>query len=192
LQGDDRLRKEEAWQVTATAGESVIDVAGVNNTKRYSWDTASGAVIKSNDWENIEFKEPMVDGGGFTTRAVKLKKGEVEVKVRNDKPAETKFKVEAADFLDAVSIETHYWVGYNPETKQSGVIVYEGKVEVKTRDGKTITVEPKDGKPGIVVIFQKLSPVKLAIWGLILAVAAGGMAWFIKRRSQFKLSKKKK
>ena len=187
--------EEKAWQVTPVtehpAGEKLIeDVPGTSDTKIYSWESNSGAVIKSNDWENVEFKEPVTGDDGSTVRTVLLKEGEVEVKVKNDKPLENRFQVKAADFLDAVSVETHYLVGYNSETKRGSVIVYEGKVEVKARDGKVITVEPKDGKPGVTVITRKISVTKLTMVGLAALVIIGGIVWLVKRKFPLKLTKK--
>ena len=169
--------EEEAWKMPVTAGERVTDVPGTTDTKRYSWDSDSGAVIRSTNWEQTEVKPPVINNGDFFIRDVKFKQGEVEVKLRNDRPAENRFKVEAADFLDAVTIETHFLVSYNPDARQSTVIVYEGKVEVKTNDGKTHLVSPVGDKPGVLIVTQKLSFVKLtisiAVISTIIVVVAG-------------------
>ena len=69
-------------------------------------------------------------------------------------------------------------------------MVYEGEVEVKTKDGKTISVTPDGDQPGVVVISQKLSPVKLAFFVVVLAVVAGGAFLIIKRKILTKPSKK--
>lgn len=79
---------------------------------------------------------------------------------------------------------THYWVSYDADKKKTVVGVYEGKVEVKTRDGKTTTISPDGDKPGVVMFTQKLSPVKLILVGLALAAVVGGTVWFVKRKKK--------
>lgn len=91
-----------------------------------------------------------------------------------------------------VSVQTHYLVKYDKENNQTTVVVYEGKVEVKTNDGKMTTVAPKDDKPGVVIIAQKLSPVKLAIAGSVLVVVLGGVLLLLKKKVTPKSSSKKK
>lgn len=173
--------EQEAWKVKAPAGENVTDVPGTSNTKRYSWDTDSGAVINSSSWENVEFKEPIVDEQEIT-RTVKFKgPGEVEVKVKNTDPTQNKVKVET-DFFDLFVIQTHFWVNYDPEKKVAVVGVYEGEVEVISRDGKTVRIKPEGDKPGTVVISRKLSVAKLVTVGAAAAVIIGGLVWLVKKK----------
>jgi len=178
--------EEEAWRVKVPAREAVIDVPGTADVKRYSWEENSGVVIKSDDWEKIEFKKP-VEVGGFTSREVGLPEGGVEVKVRNANPSENKFGVDAG-WLGVTVSRTHFWVLKNPDNKLAVVGVYEGEVEVKTRDGKTIKVTPDGDNPGVVVVEQRLSWPKIVLAGGVSAVAIGGIVLFLKR----KRSKKKK
>ncbi len=126
-------------------------------------------------------------------RQIEILKGTIEVnRVGIFSPDSEQQDVGAStEFIDLFVIGTHYWVTHEPG-KQTLVGVYTGEVEVKTKDGKTVKVKPNEGKPGVVVVSQKLSPVKLAIAGLLAAGVIGGTIWFIKKRSQFKLSKKKK
>lgn len=70
--------------------------------------------------------------------------------------------------------------------------IYEGKVEVKTKDGQVTTVSSKGDKPEVVVISQKLSLAKLAVAGLVSAVALGGTIFFLKRKFFAKKAGKKK
>jgi len=79
-------------------------------------------------------------------------------------------------------IGTHFWVKNDPEKKQTLVGVYEGKVEVKTKDGQTTTVSPNGDKPGIIIATQKLSVTKLVLAGLVLAAVIGGAIFFLKRK----------
>ncbi|MBI2021679.1 FecR domain-containing protein, partial [Candidatus Daviesbacteria bacterium] len=153
------------------------------------WDTNSGVVIKSNDWEKIEFKQPVKAAGGETIRTIKLDEGEIEVKVRNNNPAENQFGVDAG-WLGVTVSRTHFWVLKDRTNKSTVVGVYEGEVEVKTRDGHMIKIKPDGDKPGVVVVTQKLSVIKLAILGAVMAAIVGGVFWFIKGR-KLKSSKKR-
>lgn len=183
--------EENAWKIPAPKEESVTDIPGTIDSKRYSWEADSGAIIKSNDWEKIEFKEPTVEDD-VITRTVKFKDGEMEVKVKNDKPTVNRFAVDANGFFDLVVIQTHFLVSYNPDARQGAVIVYEGEVEVKNKDGKVIKVKPDGNKPGVVVVTQKLSVVKLAGLGMVLVVAISGVAFILRKRLSSKSFKKKK
>ena len=69
--------------------------------------------------------------------------------------------------------------------------VYEGEVEVKTNDGYIVKVKPDGDKPGVVVVYQKLSPIKLTIFGTVTLIIVATTVWFVKRRILSKFSKKK-
>ncbi len=173
--------EKKAQQTKAPEG-TVINVIGTGDTRWYSWNNNSGAVIKSDVWEKIEFREP-IEIDGFTTRVVEFSEGEVEVKVRNENPAENKFGVDAGWFEVTVS-RTHFWVSKDPSKKLAIVGVYEGEVEVKTSDGKTVKVTPDGGNPGVMVIERRLSPVRLAIGiGATMAIIGGGVLILRKRKS---------
>jgi len=174
--------EKKAWMEPTSKGENVIDLPGTNDTKRYSWDTNSGVVIKSSDWKQTEIGSPVVNSGDFITRNVKFKQGEVEVKVKNENPEKGRFSVQSPDFLEAITSRTHYIVSYNSSAKQNTVVVYEGKVEVKTTDGKIIMVAEKDGRPGMVVVTKKLSVIKLVVVGMVLAVVIAGAILVIRKR----------
>lgn len=109
------------------------------------------------DWGEAEFYII-----GSSTKAFKVTTPNAEVKV----------------------LGTHFWVSYNREQKQTAVGVYEGEVEIKSKDGKTTTISPDGDKPGVIVVTQKLSPVKLAVLGLILAAVIGGIIFFLKRKKK--------
>lgn len=182
--------EEEAWESPVSKEESVIDVSGTSDTKRYSWDENSGVVVKSNDWEKIKFREP-VAVEGFTSHTVELGEGEMEVKVRNSKPTENQFGVDAG-WLGVTVSRTHFRVLNDRANKSVAVGVYEGEVKITTKDGQGITVVPDgdpstgsgQGKPGVVVVSRKLSVAKLAIVGVVLAAIVGGIVWFIKRKKK--------
>lgn len=164
-----------------TSGGEVIDVPGKDDLKIYPWGDGSGAAVSSSDWEKTEFKKP-IEVEGFTTRAVELGEGQLEVKVINKDPGKNKFKVEVTDFLDAVSIETHYLVRYSPEVKEAVVVVYEGEVEIRTKGGRTIRAKPEGSKPGMVVIGRRLSVLRLIIAGSILAALVVGGGYILRKK----------
>lgn len=94
--------------------------------------------------------------------------------------------------LDAVDVQTQYTVAHDEKENKSYVIVSEGEVKVTTKDGKTTLVSPNGDKPGVVVVSQRLSPIKLAIAGLVLAAVLGGVVLILKRKFTAKGSNKKK
>lgn len=114
-------------------------------------------------------------------RMLKLNKGEIEVKIKNANSKE-KFGVQT-EFLDLIVIQTHFWVSHDPDKKQTVVGVYEGEVEVTPRgSNKSIRVSPNGDRPGVVVITQKLSVIKLAVAGLVVVVVLVGVILFARKR----------
>lgn len=95
------------------------------------------------------------------------------------------------EFVDIIVIGTHYWVTHEPG-KQTTVGVYEGEIKVKTKDGKTTMVTPSGDKPGVVIITQKLSIVKLVIAVIVLIAIVGGTIIILKKRGDKILRGKKK
>ncbi len=91
-----------------------------------------------------------------------------------------------------LSVQTHYLVSYDKNKNQTTVAVYEGKVEVKTNDGKVTSITPNGNKPGAVTIAQKLSVTKITVVSLVLAIISGGVAFFLKRKFSAKKPGKKK
>lgn len=174
--------EEEAWKIPVSKEQSVIDVPGTSDTKRYSWDENSGVVVKSNDWEKIKFSEP-VEVEGFTKHTLELGEGAVEVKVRNNKPSENQFGVDAG-WLGVTVSRTHFWINKSQDKKVAVIGVYEGGVEVKTKDGQIIKIKPDGNTSGVVVVTQKLSPLKLALAGLVAIIVLAGTAWFLKRKKK--------
>src|SRR3990167_729530 len=104
----------------------------------YAWSADSGSVMNVPKWSEVKFQEP-VEVKGLTSHTVKLEQGEIEVKVKNNKPAENQFGVDAG-WLGVTVSRTHFWVSQSQNKKLAVIGVYEGEVEVKTRDGKTIKV----------------------------------------------------
>lgn len=89
-------------------------------------------------------------------------------------------------------IGTEFSVIYDQKSNESLIAVYKGKVEVKTNDGKITTITPNGDKPGVVVVAQKLSVVKLALFGLVLVLAIGGAILILKRSIFSKKGSKKR
>lgn len=178
----------------------IVDIEnGQDQKKGYWWGKEDGAVMSSPSWKNIKFKEP-VKVEGVTSHTVELEQGEIEVKVRNNNPAENQFGVDAG-WLGVTVSRTHFWVSQSQDKKMAVIGVYEGEVEVKTRDGKIVKVSPEEdpstgsgqGKPGVVVVTRKLSPVKLVLAGLVVAAVIGGALVIVRRKFSSKgLNKKRK
>lgn len=159
---------------------------------KYTWLMDSGAVINVAPKTEIKFIKPAPgEAVKEAKRMIMLDKGEIEVKVKNTNP-ENKFGVQT-EILDLIVIGTHFRVSHDPNKKQTVVGVYEGKVEVKTKDGQITTVTPSgDDKPGVIVVAQKFSVTKLALFGLVLVAAIVGIALFLRRKSIKSSGSKKK
>lgn len=174
--------------------ERIVDIGsiggGQGSTKVYWFGNEGGAVMNASSWEDIKFKEPVKDSNTQEIlRMVEIDQGQLEVKLKE--PDGHKFGAQG-DFFDLFVVQTHFLVNISQDKKSALIAVYEGEVEVKTKDGKTIKVKPDgdpstgsgQGKPGVVVISQKLSPIKLALVGLILAGVIGGAIFFLKRKKK--------
>jgi len=160
-------------------------------TLRYTWGSESGAVINVSPQSEVKFLKPTQDEKTQELkRMVKLNKGEIEVKIKQANKKE-KFGIQT-DFLDLIVIGTHFWIKNDPDRKLTLVGVYEGEVEVKTKDGKITTVSPNGDKPGVVVVVQKLSIPKLILVGAVLVVIIGGIVLFLKKRKIKTFRSKKK
>lgn len=128
---------------------------------------------------------------GQTYTDIKLDKGEIEVNVDSGVFTAPILQVHTLNATTSVR-GTHFWVNYDEDKRLAVVGVYEGKVEFKTKNGKTFMISPDGERPGIMVFSQKFSIAKLAITGLVLVVVIGGVALFLKRKSIKALGSKKK
>ena len=170
--------------------DSVMESTSDMVQLRYSWAADSGAVINVSPQSEVMFLKPTQDEKTQELkRMVKLNKGEIEFKVKQANKKE-KFGIQT-DFLELIVIGTHFWVKNDPEKKQTLVGVYEGKVEVVTKDGKITIITPDGNKPGVVVVVQKLSITKLILVGAVLVVIIGGVFFFFKRRENKTVKVKK-
>lgn len=108
-----------------------------------------------------------------------LEDGEIEVIKKNPGVLDGGYDGIKTPNGTVISVQTHYLVSYDKKVNQTIVAVYEGEVEVKTKDGKTVTVSPDGDNPGVIVVSQKLSPLKFGLAGVILAVtvSAGFLVW---------------
>lgn len=133
---------------------------------------------------------------GQTTTDIKIDTGEIEVYT------EKQFYEDLVRWRPSLRVQffnnyaaprgTHFWVSYDKVKNLSAIGVYKGEVEVKSQ-GETRLVSPTSDGPGIIVIAQKLSPVKIAIFGLVSVAVVGGAILVLRRKLTLKeLSKKKK
>lgn len=168
-----------------------INVLDRDDIKVYPWGEGNGAAIQSSDWENIKFREP-VEVDGITSHVLELEQGAVEVKVKNDNPSENKFGVDAG-WLGVTVSRTHFYVSKDPKKNVAIVEVYEGEVEVKTRDGKTVKVSPEDGEPGVLVVTKDLSVIKLFLASVVFVAIVVGIILIVRKKFTSKgLGKKKR
>lgn len=118
------------------------------------------------------------------TTDIKLRSGEIELNVEGGVfTAGSSMEVNAAYTTSSVR-GTHFWVKHDDKKRMDIVGVYEGKIEVKINKGETVAITPEGDKPGLLVVTQKLSPIKVGVASLILTVIAGGIVWFIKRKKK--------
>lgn len=127
----------------------------------------------------------------INSNSVDLQKGEIEFKSLGDIETHPVFTVKT-DNAEITTKDTHFWVFYDKNKKYTLIGVYEGQVEVKTNDGQTTTVSPSGDKPGVVVVSQKLSIVKLILVGLGLIAIVFGAVLVLKRRGNKIIKVKKK
>jgi hypothetical protein len=144
--------------------------------------------------EVLPFTEVTFTDEGIAQAAVKgevtddksLRTGEVEVNIEGGL-YQGAIQVETSGVVAGVR-GTHFWVKHNAETDATLVGVYEGEVEVASKQsGKSVFVTPdKDGKPGIVLVkgSKGFSSQQLIIGIVVLTVVLGGIVWFIKRRKK--------
>lgn len=175
-------------------GDDTLQVTYLDSTVRstsdamqiqYIWEADSGSVINVPKWAEIKFLKPVQDEKTQEIkRMVKLNKGELEVRVKNT-DSKNKFGVQG-DFFDLFVVQTHFWISQSQDKKLAVIGVYEGEIEVKTKDGKTIRIKPDGDKPGVVVVSRKLSPVKLALASVVLVGIIGGIIWFLNRNKKKK------
>lgn len=167
-------------------------------------DYAPGQILKTNEPKKISLKndnqkillevrpnQNLAVVGNFVIKnnRLYLENGEVEVKV-SPQPGST-FGIETPQGL-TTALHTHFLVNYDQNRNQTTVVVYDGEVEFKSANDKTTTISPSEDKPGVLVISQKFSPLKLGITGLALvAVIVGGIV-LLKRKFAAKGASKKR
>lgn len=149
-------------------------------------------VVEIAPFSEVKIDQPGIDQAKenktiFTD--IKLNKGEIEVNVEKGVFTAPILDVHTTNSTTSVR-GTHFWVAY--KNSQTVVGVYEGKVEVKTSNGNTQEVKAQSDQPGVLVISQKLSPVKLAIIGLVSVVIIGGVTIFLKIKFSKGISKRKR
>ncbi|OGG30024.1 hypothetical protein A2973_05255 [Candidatus Gottesmanbacteria bacterium RIFCSPLOWO2_01_FULL_49_10] len=108
-----------------------------------------------------------------------LKSGQVEVLEETKGKSPTTIETPIAELF---VIGTNFLVSYDKKDNKTVVSTYEGQVEVKTKDGKTTTVIPNGDKPGVILVTQKISIVKLVLAGLVLIAAIAGTVFILTKR----------
>lgn len=167
-------------------------------------DYTPGQILKTNEPKKISLKNdnrqillevrpnqnPAVVGNFvIKNNRLYLENGEVEVKVA-PQPGST-FGIETPQGV-TTAIHTHFLVNYDQNTNQTIVVVYDGEVEFKSANGKTTTISPNKDEPGIIVMRNKFSTIKLGIVGLVLIAIIGGAVFLLKRKFAAKGNSKKK
>lgn len=158
-------------------------------------DVPPGSIIKSRDDQVVIFPEPkggivvVESDSEFTVPqeqqkpSIEVQKGTIEVKVEKSPPEQQAQPHEVhTEFMDLVVIGTHFWVSHEPG-KQTTVGVYEGTVQVTPRGSKTATpVSPNGNKPGVIVVSQKISPIKFAVVGLLAVGIIAAVLWVFRKK----------
>lgn len=118
-----------------------------------------------------------------TTTDINLRTGEIELNIEGGLYSPS-FQVFTTNAVAGVK-GTHFWVSYNKEKKLSTVGVYKGEVEVKTRGSdKSSLVSPNGDRPGVIVVTQKLSMIKIATSLVVVLTAIVAIFRFLKRRGK--------
>ncbi len=195
----DALEKEAIDKFNSDVTERFIKLNGktswgaeiTDTTKRVLIETVKDPVTIKKDSAVIELfpfagEKGVLETGSKPT----LKSGAVDIifEPQNDK----QFEMQTPN-IELLVIGTEFSVIYNQKKGETLVAVYKGQVEVKTKNGKTTTVSPNGDKPGVVVVAQKLSVIKLTIAVVVLAAVIGGVVLILRKRlSSNKVSKKRK
>ncbi|MBI4130759.1 hypothetical protein HY468_05555 [Candidatus Roizmanbacteria bacterium] len=88
---------------------------------------------------------------------------------------------------------TAFVVAQNEKDHETYVVVFDGSVEVTgLRSGRTAVVSATGDQQGVLGVGQRISPVKLTMFGVPVLAILGGMFWFMKRRKVITKSSRKK
>lgn len=139
-------------------------------------------VVQILSFTEVTISEEGLAEPGKTTTELDLRAGEVELDVKGPTFGPS-FQVFTTNSTTGVR-GTHFWVRHDDKRQEDVIGVYEGKVEVKANDGQTTTVSPDGDKPGVVIVTQKLSTVKLFIAGAVAVIIIGGIIFFLEKRAK--------
>ena len=129
----------------------------------------------------ITVSEENIKGASHTD--IKLNTGDIEVSVEGGVYTST-LQISTPTSIAGVK-GTHFWVSYVKDKRLAITGVYKGEVEVTARDSnQSASVSPNGDKPGVVVVTQKLSLVKLGMVSLVLIAIIGSTVVFLKKRSK--------
>lgn len=104
-----------------------------------------------------------------------LQNGTIEIKT--DEPTELH-----TDIVDLIVIGTHFWVSHNSQLRQTTIGVFDGTVQVMPRGTQASTmVSPSADNPRVIIVSQKISPIKLLISALVAITIIAVVIWFQKK-----------
>lgn len=118
----------------------------------------------------------------FQNGTVILKQGMLTVE--EEKRPDGKFIRLKTPRLEIIPRGTQVAVVYDNKSDKSVIIVHEGEARVIVENGQTATISPSGDEPGVVIVSQKISVMKLVPLGLILIAAIGGIVIFLRRKKK--------
>lgn len=164
---------------------------------------AGKGVVQVQSFTEIMINEKGLEDAAKTGQAytdIELIKGEIEINVDPYIPMIPSGASESqgwgmsiyGPFYSAAVRGTHFWVKQEEGKQFAAIGVYKGSVEVKVRGSdRSTVVSPVGDKPGVVVVTQKFSPLKITLAGAVLVIVVVGIIFFIKRRGNKTLRSKK-
>lgn len=164
---------------------ALVKLPGTDNFKELSTgDVPPGSIISSRDEQIIisvgvgkeliviEPDSEFVVPGDTTSN---LQNGTIEIKT--DEPTELH-----TDIIDLIVIGTHFWVTHNSQLRQTTIGVFDGTVQVTPRGTQTSTmVSPSADNPRVIIVSQKISPIKVLMSALVVITIIAVVIWFQKK-----------
>lgn len=174
----------------STQGESPALINLNEKPPEYIVEVAIDPVVVKSGPALIEIEsyngEPGILRNGNTPM---LEQGAVDVFIEPGSSEGFQIQTPDADFFVVL---TKFSIIHSKKNSKTLLAVYEGEVEVKTKDGQTVRISPDGDKPGILVVGRKLSIPKLAIVAIITLAVISGTLLIARRKLSLKGSSKKK
>lgn len=141
-------------------------------------------VVQILSFTEVTISEEGLSEPGKTTTEIDLQTGEIEVNIEGGVYTAPLMQVFTTNVVAGVR-GTHFWVSHNKDKRLSTVGVYAGEVEVQAKGSDQSTlVSPNGDKPGVIVVTQKLSMIKIATSLVVVLTAIVAIFWFLKRRGK--------